>query len=218
MNKKEKLELYYCAKEAYYNGQEIMTDYEFDQLEKELGLENKAQVGARHNPSYTIVHPFIMGSLSKVQIHKDKEGNIEWRKYFEEARKFFGRHEVIVTPKFDGCSFECECKNGELLQISSRGDGETGKDLTKHIEKFIPTEFINMMGWNVFRGEVLVSKSIFEKKYAEQFTNPRSFVSGVLNRDYSEDAEFQEMLNDLSIVITVQLLETVLLKIMIGLS
>ena len=52
MNKKEKLELYYRAKEAYYNGQEIMTDFEFDQLEKELGLENKAQVGARHNPSF----------------------------------------------------------------------------------------------------------------------------------------------------------------------
>ena len=201
MNKKEKLELYYRAKEAYYNGQEIMTDFEFDQLEKELGLENKAQVGARHNPSYTIVHPFIMGSLSKVQIHKDKEGNIDWRKYFTEAAKYFGRQEVIVTPKFDGCSFECEVKDNKMLQISSRGDGETGKDLMKHVAHLIPQEFINLPGWNVFRGEVLVSKSVFEKKYAEQFTNPRSFVSGVLNRDYSDDEEFLDMLNDLSIVI-----------------
>lgn len=201
MNKKEKLELYYHAKEAYYNGQEIMTDFEFDQLEKELGLENKAQVGARHNPSYTIVHPFIMGSLSKVQIHKDKEGNIDWRKYFTEAAKYFGHQEVIVTPKFDGCSFECEVKDNKMLQISSRGDGETGKDLMKHVAHLIPQEFINIPGWNVFRGEVLVSKSVFEKKYAEQFTNPRSFVSGVLNRDYSDDEEFLNMLNDLSIVI-----------------
>ena len=81
MTKKEKLDLYYKAKEAYYNGQEIMTDYEFDQLEKELGLENKSEVGSRHNPSYTIRHPFIMGSLAKVQIHKDKDGNIDWWKY-----------------------------------------------------------------------------------------------------------------------------------------
>ena len=51
MTKKEKLELYYQAKEAYYNGQEIMTDYEFDILEKELGLENKSEVGTKHNPS-----------------------------------------------------------------------------------------------------------------------------------------------------------------------
>ena len=76
MTKKEKLELYYKAKEAYYNGQEIITDFEFDTLEKELGLENKSEVGTKHNPSYTVKHPFIMGSISKVQIHKDKEGNI----------------------------------------------------------------------------------------------------------------------------------------------
>ena len=201
MNKKEKIELYNRAKEAYYNGQEIMTDFEFDALEKELGLENKAQVGARHNPSYTIVHPFIMGSLSKVQIHKDKEGNIDWKKYFTEAAKYFGRHEVIVTPKFDGCSFECECKDGKLLQISSRGDGETGKDLTLPLVRFIPESLIKLPGHNVFRGEVLVSKKIYEEKYAEQFTNPRSFVSGVLNRDYSEDPEYYAMRNDLSIVI-----------------
>ena len=89
MTKKEKLELYYQAKEAYYNGQEIMTDYEFDTLEKELGLENKSEVGTKHNPSYTVKHPFIMGSISKVQIHKDKEGNIDWKKYFNEDSKYY---------------------------------------------------------------------------------------------------------------------------------
>ena len=73
MTQKEKIEIYYKAKEAYYNGHEIMTDFEFDALEKELGLENKSEIGSRHNPSYTIKHPYIMGSLSKVQIHKDKK-------------------------------------------------------------------------------------------------------------------------------------------------
>ena len=101
MTNKEKLDLYFKAKEAYYNGQEIMTDFEFDQLEKELGLENKSEVGARRNPSYTVKHPFIMGSISKVQIHKNKEGNIDWNKYYNEACKYFGDHNVIITPKFD---------------------------------------------------------------------------------------------------------------------
>ena len=63
-----KEQLYNNAKEAYYNGQPIMSDIEFDELESEIGLENKGYVGTRHNPSYTIKHPFIMGSLSKVQI------------------------------------------------------------------------------------------------------------------------------------------------------
>ena len=54
MTQQEKLDLYFKAKEAYYNGQEIMTDFEFDTLEKELGLENKSEVGTRRNPSYTV--------------------------------------------------------------------------------------------------------------------------------------------------------------------
>ena len=202
MTKKEKLELYYQAKEAYYNGQEIMTDYEFDILEKELGLENKSEVGTKHNPSYTVKHPFIMGSISKVQIHKDKEGNIDWNKYFTEAYKYFGDNPVIITPKFDGCSFEVDVFDNAIQSISSRGDGSWGKDLTQHLAIFIPDEYIKLGGHYTLRGEVLVKKDIFEKKYAEQFTNPRSFVSGVLNRDYDNiDTEFMNMVSDLSIVI-----------------
>ena len=202
MTKNEKLELYYRAKEAYYNGQEIMTDFEFDALEKELGLENKAEVGTRHNPSYTVKHPFIMGSISKVQIHKDKEGNIDWKKYFNEAKKYFGNNPVIITPKYDGCSFEVDIFDNVIQSISSRGDGSWGKDLTQHLAIFIPDEYVKLGGHYTLRGEVLIKKDIFEKKYAEQFTNPRSFVSGVLNRDYDRfDKEFQEMLLDLSIVI-----------------
>ena len=202
MTQKEKIEIYYKAKEAYYNGHEIMTDFEFDALEKELGLENKSEIGSRHNPSYTIKHPYIMGSLSKVQIHKDKEGNIDWEKYFNEAQKYFGNNLLIITPKYDGCSFEVVVKNDKIQSISSRGDGTWGKDLMNHLINFIPSAYVHLGGHYTLRGEVLVKKSVFEQKYSEKFTNPRSFVSGVLNRDYSVlDKEFMEMLNDLSIVI-----------------
>ena len=202
MTKKEKLELYYRAKKAYYNGTEIITDFEFDILEKELGLENKSEIGTKHNPSYMVKHPFIMGSISKVQIHKNKEGIIEWEKYFGEAYDFFNNNKVIITPKFDGCSFEVDVDNNTIDSISSRGDGFWGKDLIKHLSGFIPTEYVKLGGHYTLRGEVLVKKQTFLDKYTERFTNPRSFVSGVLNRDYEvNDQEFMEMLNDLSIVI-----------------
>jgi len=201
MTKQEKLSLYLQAKEAYYNGQEIMTDYEFDALEKELGLENKSEVGAKHNPSYTVKHPYIMGSLSKVQIHKDKDGNIDWNKYAQEVWKYVWKDvKCIITPKYDGCSFEIYVKNNNV-SISSRGDGNWGKDLKQHLIKLLPVKLFNLAEEFTLRGEVLVRKSVFEKKYSEQFTNPRSFVSGVLNNDYSEDKEFQNKLHDLSLVI-----------------
>ena len=40
------LERYYEAKEAYYNGEPIMTDLEFDELERSLGFENKSEIAS----------------------------------------------------------------------------------------------------------------------------------------------------------------------------
>ena len=73
----DKKQLYDQAKEAYYNGEPIMTDLEFDELEKELGLENQGYVGTHHQKSYTVKHPFIMGSLSKVQIKEDDNHDVK---------------------------------------------------------------------------------------------------------------------------------------------
>lgn len=202
MTNTEKLDIYNRAKEAYYNGEEIMSDIEFDALERELGLENKSHVGTRHNPSYTIEHPFVMGSLSKVQIH-EKNGKVDWKTYLNEARKYFGNNPVIMTPKYDGCSFEIYVNvDYNEFTISTRGDGEYGRDITDHLIDKVPLSMLSINHSEyVLRGEVLVKKSTFEKKYAEQFTNPRSFVAGVLGRDYSDSYEFQQLLNDLDIVV-----------------
>ena len=102
------LERYYAAKEAYYNGESIMPDLEFDELERSLGLENKSEIGARHNPSYTVQHPFIMGSLSKIQIKENQNGNVIWNDYFTELRRYIKDSNIpcIISPKYDGCSFE----------------------------------------------------------------------------------------------------------------
>ena len=203
------LERYYEAKEAYYNGEPIMTDLEFDELERSLGLENKSEIGARHNPSYTIKHPFIMGSLSKVQIKENEDGTVNWEDYYNDICSYIKRNYkepyLIMSPKYDGCSFEVVVgKNGKIESISSRGDGEYGKNLYDHILRHVKTSidqlYSDIGGAFTCRGEVLIKKSIFESKYSE-FVNPRSFVSGVLNRDYTDEPEFQDMLNDLSIVI-----------------
>lgn len=199
------LELYNKAKEAYYNGTPIMEDFEFDELEKKLGLENKSYIGAKHNPSYTVQHPFIMGSLSKVQIKRNDDGSIPWEQYFQDAWRYLYRYEqhptFIVTPKYDGCSFEVFVHNHQIVSVSTRGDGEWGKDIKQHLLRKFDETHTRLEGDFTLRGEVLIDKSVFARKYSE-FVNPRSFVSGILNRDYDEkDTELQEKLNDLSIVI-----------------
>lgn len=202
---KDKIKLLTKAKEAYYNsGEEILTDLEYDQLEEELGLENKTDVGAR-SVNYTINHPYIMGSLSKVQI-KEEDHTIDWTKFTNEIWKFIPNTNIplIITPKYDGCSFEVLVQNNKITQISTRGDGNKGKDIYKHlINKFNNTHTSLAKQDYTLRGEVLINKNVFQdSKYIDKFANPRSFVSGLLNRDYEEnDEEFINMLLLLDIVI-----------------
>lgn len=187
-----KEELYHKAKEAYYNGQEIMPDTEFDALEKELGLENKSYVGTKSSTTYTARHPFIMGSLSKVQVHDTSE----FSSYTTEVAKYVGDSAIEVTPKFDGCSFECVINaDGVVNSISSRGDGNYGKDLFSHLInqiKAIYKDYYIPGTQTVIRGEVLVKLKTFEEKYKDKFSSPRSMVSGVLNsisHEYDDDLD-----------------------------
>lgn len=204
----DKLELYNKAKEAYYNGTPIMEDFEFDKLEAELGLENKSYIGSKHNPSYTVQHPFIMGSLSKIQIKKDKNSeDINFGLYLDSLKKYVGSNKLIITPKYDGCSFEVQTsKSGKIKSISTRGDGEFGKDIKEHILDKVEKALCKVENKeSCYRGEVLIDKNIFAQKYSE-FVNPRSFVSGVLNRKFEgisteEKEELKSKCNDLSIVI-----------------
>lgn len=213
INKNEKLELLNKAKDAYYNsGEEILTDLEYDQLEEELGLENQTEIGS-HSINYTIKHPYIMGSLSKVQI-KEENKTINWNKFYSEILKYVGTNTpLIVTPKYDGCSFETIVENSKIISISTRGDGEYGKDIYNHlINKFnqthtqiknILTNTIDTTGTYTLRGEVLVNKNKFQNsKFIDQFANPRSFVSATLNRDFDkDDKELHDMIELLDIVI-----------------
>lgn len=217
MTREEKLELYYRAKDAYYNGEGIMSDAEFDALEEELGLANKSSIGARHNPSYTVKHPYIMGSLSKVQVKEDENGTIEWDKYYNDVKSYVGNNELIITPKFDGCSWELhyttpiDDSSKRTITISSRGDGTYGKDLYKHLIDKFPSELLEYvrtvaMHYSssdfTLRGECLINKNIFEEKFKDKFVNPRSFVSGILNHEYDEnDKDFLEAVKYLSIII-----------------
>lgn len=182
----DKLELYHKATEAYYSGEEIIPDYEFDALEEELGLKNK-NLGSSHSNVYIIHHPYIMGSLSKVQVHDDK-----FSKYFREVKKylykFHNNPTVVITPKYDGCSFEVVYSNGTIVKASTRGDGYLGKDITLLIQHLFAKLGIKWVKPNSYtiRGELLIDKFLFAEKYSDTFKNPRSFVSGLVNSDWDE--------------------------------
>lgn len=197
------------AKDAYYNtGKELLSDSEYDSLEKSIGYENKSYIGSRHSENYTIEHPIIMGSLSKVQIHQAKDGSIDWTTYLNELHSYIYKHhdkcKCIVTPKYDGCSFELvlDVNTKSIISISGRGDGNYGKDISTQIgsdfSQKIIDDFCNNIkkcyGENVehaiLRGEVLINKITFKQKYSSQYANPRAFVAGMLNREEKNLPEY----------------------------
>ena len=223
MSREDKLELYNKAKDAYYNGVEIMSDQEFDKLEKELGLENKSYVGTHHQKSYTVKHPYIMGSLSKVQIVKNNKGLVEYDKFADNINSYLKKSKMYgekvwrcgITPKFDGCSFEVVIDwKGELISVSTRGDGEFGKDikywfyyeLNKWVDSGMIKAYVDSLDDDqqmfldklVIRGECLINKDLFDSKYSKDFTIPRSFVSGIINSDWENTPEQIERRKDLS--------------------
>lgn len=206
----DKLELYNKAKDAYYNGEPIMSDLEFDELERSLGLENVGYIGSKH-AKYTVKHPLIMGSLSKVQFKEEipiTDSLAEVLKYITPAE------DLLAEPKLDGCSFETVFSHdGELLSCSTRGDGEYGKDITPwfmdNLDKNNPKhkDWINIKSTSsivtkpnevfVIRGEVLIKLKDFSKLFRD-FTNPRSFVAGCLGQDWEgtdEQIEYRKLLH-----------------------
>lgn len=205
--------LFEQAKDAYYNGNPIMSDLEFDELEKSLDLENKSYIGSVNNPSYTVTHPVLMGSLSKIQIKENKDNVIEWNSYLMELQKYMDKSTALsyeITPKYDGASIELVFDRfGILLSASTRGDGSKGKDITvwyeneyKKYQKYIK----EICKYNlvedeklIVRGECLIKLNTFKEKYSSDFVNPRAWVAGCigqkwenteLQNEYREDLDF----------------------------
>ena len=101
--------------------------------------------------------------------------------------------EYTVELKFDGVAVSLIYQDGLLVQAATRGDGETGEDVTQNVRtiKSIPLKLIAPYPAGIFevRGEVLFQKTDFEqlneRRIAEQkepFANPRNAASGTLRQ------------------------------------
>lgn len=114
--------------------------------------------------------------------------------FSDRIKKFLGREdeiELYCEPKFDGLAVELIYENGFLVQALTRGDGQTGEDITSNIKtiKAIPLKIDSDSPLFEVRGEVLMLKNDFAKLNAyndEQglapFANPRNAAAGSLRQ------------------------------------
>jgi len=161
------------AQEAYYNLDPIISDQEYDALVDELRkLEPSApEVIAVGAPIPTgsawekVKHEIPMGSLSKANTTAE----------FEEWATKTGAREFFITHKIDGSSMELVYENGKLQRCVTRGDGIIGEDVMANISLVpnIPHQ-LPYAGKVTIRGEIVMFKSVFQEKYAEEYANPRN--------------------------------------------
>ncbi|HZK38906.1 MAG TPA: NAD-dependent DNA ligase LigA [Clostridia bacterium] len=97
----------------------------------------------------------------------------------------------IVEPKIDGLSVSLEYENGIFIRGSTRGDGDTGEDVTANLKtiRSIPLRLKSLLPYIEVRGEVYMPHQTFMQIVEKQelneekpFKNPRNAAAGSLRQ------------------------------------
>ncbi len=190
---------YYTQK--YFDDEQVVSDYEYDMLMKELKQIEKEypelitkdsptqKVGASIKKGFEkVTHEVPLQSLQDVFSFEEVE---EFEEKMEKIAAENGKTmEYVVETKIDGLSSAIEYRNGKLYRGATRGDGLVGEDVTHNIAtiKTVPKELAEPISITV-RGEVFIGKTDFDKmnedrllEEQEQFANARNAAAGSLRQ------------------------------------
>lgn len=184
----------------YVLNEPIISDYQYDQLYKELEeLERlfpelitsdspTQRIGGKPLKEFkTVKHTVKMLSLDNTYSED------EVREFDKRVKKGLGKDvQYEVTLKIDGVAVTLLYKNGKFVLGATRGDGLRGDDITQNLKtiRTIPLEILGdnkeLMDIEV-RGEVFLPKKSFDRLNRERekqglhiFANPRNAAAGTL--------------------------------------
>lgn len=174
-----------------------LTDQEYDKYLRELfDLEIKHPELVREDSPTKRAGGAVLDEFEKVK-HKIPMLSLSNVFNEEEIRTFDSRiKKEGINPKYvceykiDGLSVSLRYEKGKLITASTRGDGVTGEDITNNAKtiKTIPLKLDREIDIEV-RGEIYMSKSVFEKlnqnrekNNEPKFQNPRNAAAGSIRQ------------------------------------
>ena len=191
----------------YAKAQPEITDAEYDALYRELEEMEAAhpdfitpdsptqKVGNDLTDGFRkVTHPRPMQSIDDIFEHKPEDGetDAELVEFYTRLSRSLGQDapQVVIEPKIDGCAVTLMYRNGKLEYAATRGDGQTGDDITaniltiKSIPRHLPEGAPALLE---VRGEVYMPFADFnrlnEQRDAEgqpALANPRNATAGTI--------------------------------------
>ncbi|TNJ63455.1 NAD-dependent DNA ligase LigA [Paenibacillus hemerocallicola] len=188
----------------YYTLDEpTISDKEYDELyDRLVALERETGVTLPNSPTLRVGGELLEGfqphrhkarlwSLDKAQNHDDL---MVWHaRVLKLINDYNTRNpeeplpapSFVVELKFDGLSLNLTYEGGQLVQASTRGNGEVGEGILPQVKtiRSIPLEIPYRDGVIEVQGEGLMFLSVFEaynKTAAEVLKNPRNAAAGAL--------------------------------------
>ena len=188
-----------------------MPDAEYDRLMRELeALEAEhselatsdsptRRVGARAKGGFAEVRhalPMLsLGNAFEQEGENDRERFHEVAEFERRIEQTLDRREAVfsVEPKLDGLAISLRYEHGVFVQGATRGDGETGEDVTANLRtvRAIPLK-LRGKGWPTVlevRGEVIMLRKDFESfneraraNDEKPLANPRNGAAGSLRQ------------------------------------
>lgn len=182
---KELTELLNIASKAYYqDGNEIMSNFEYDELYDELvALEKETGIVMANSPTINVGYE-VLSELPKEK-HDSPMLSLDKTKEVNVLADFIRGHKGVISWKLDGLTVVLTYRDGVLYKAVTRGNGEIGEVITNNAKVFknIPLS-IPFKGELVVRGEAVIKYSDFEKINEEiedvsaKYKNPRNLCSG----------------------------------------
>lgn len=176
-------------RDAYYNDNEsLVSDKEYDMLFDELvKLEQEQGLILANSPTQTVGYE-VVSQLKKVT-HNHPLLSLGKTTEIQEFYDYFKGLPMLLMAKMDGLTCSLLYRDGKLVRAESRGDGETGEDITHNAKVIVnlPLE-IPFKGEMIIDGECIITRHDFERinKPLVEKAEKEATAAGLTGKDFKE--------------------------------